>query len=123
MKPSLLIVDDDQNIRLLYKHKLQSEGYQIDLASSGSETFDKIKSSSYDLIILDIEMPGISGLELISRLREETPDTRIIINSAYSTYKADFRTWLADAYLVKSSDLEPLKNEIIRQLEKENEID
>ncbi len=112
MNKKLLIVDDDSNIRLLYQHELKTEGYHITAVESGEKAIELLSTDTFHLIILDIEMPELSGLELITDLKEIAPQSLIIINSAYSTYKADFKSWLADAYLVKSSDLQPLKNEI-----------
>ena len=122
MAPLLLIIDDEKNMRLLYKQQLQSEGFKVDLAESGNEALSMLESATYDLIILDIEMPGISGLELISKLKEKVPNTPVILCTAYSTYKADFKTWLADAYIMKSSDMEPLKKEISNLLKKAAKI-
>lgn len=121
MKPKILIIDDDSNIRLLYQKKLLLEGFCIDTASSADIALSKLKASKFDLIILDIEMPDISGLELIHNLKKSAPGIGIIINSAYSTYKSDFNSWLADDYIVKSSDLQPLINNIKKILGTLNE--
>jgi two-component SAPR family response regulator len=65
-----------------------------------------------DLVVLDIKMEGRNGLESLSDFRRVNKDLPIILNSAYSTYKSDFQSWLADAYLVKSSNLEELKRKV-----------
>ena len=120
MNKKILIVDDDSNLRLLYQKELRNEGYLVTTVESGDKAIELLSLDSFQLIILDIEMPELSGLELITHLKKIAPQTFIIINSAYTTYKADFNSWLADAYLVKSSDLQPLKNEIKKLLKEVN---
>lgn len=112
MSVRIIVIDDDERIRLLYQKELSLDGYTVETAALGSEAVEKVLKGGYDVAVLDIEMPDISGLELLGRLRELAPQTRVILNSAYTIYKADFKSWLADAYLVKSSDIESLKQTI-----------
>lgn len=112
MNQPILVIDDDQAIRLLYKEQLGRSGYEVQTAASGEEALSKTSTNSFGLVVLDIEMPDMSGLELLHLLRESSPQTPIILNTAYSLYKLDFQSWLADAYIVKSSDLAPLLNKI-----------
>lgn len=108
MSTKILVVDDDRNLALLYRTELTAQGWTVDVAQSPSEALNVAQQEDYQVIILDIEMPDMSGLELLGKLREQSTTSRIILNSAFSTYKSDFQTWLADAYLVKSSDTSPL---------------
>lgn len=108
MAEQILIVDDDRNLALLYKTELGAQGWSVDVAPSPLEALALCREKTFQVIILDIEMPEMSGLELLGSLRDECPESRIILNSAYTTYKSDFQTWLADAYLIKSSDVAPL---------------
>lgn len=112
MRMRILVIDDDEALRLLYKSELESQGYLVDTAATGEQALDVFVPDRYDAAIVDIEMPDISGLDLIGRLRELAPGTAVILNSAYSTYKADFKSWMADGYIVKSSDLTPLTDKI-----------
>jgi len=112
MTPSILVIDDDENHRLLYSRELVRAGYDVETASCASEALSWFESRSFSLAVVDIEMPGLDGLELLGRLRDLSPSTALVINSAYSTYKADFKSWVADGYVVKSSDLGPLKEKI-----------
>ncbi len=112
MSQKILIVDDEENIRILYEEELKDEGYQTVLAENGKECLEKIKAENPDLVILDIRMPKMDGLEAIGRIMELKNGLPIILNSAYSAYKNDFASWAADAYVLKSSDLEPLKASI-----------
>ena len=112
MENRILIIDDEESLRLLYASELTRDGYQVESAANGDEALEMFSEGKYDLAIVDIEMPGLNGLELLGRLREIDPSTSLVLNSAFSTYKADFKSWVADGYIVKSSDLEPLKNKI-----------
>jgi DNA-binding response OmpR family regulator len=118
--PRILIVDDETFIRVLYKTEFESEGYQVDVAAGADEALDVIAAVRPDVVILDIELGenNGNGLELLNRLREDAHECAIILNSAYATYKSDFQTWLADAYLMKSSDLRPLKAKVQELLAK-----
>ena len=112
MKSRILVVDDDDGIRALYLMELTQAGYDVVGAESGSKAVELVSKENFDVIILDIEMPDMSGIEALSHLRRVTPNTPVILNTAYSVYKMDFQSWLADAYVLKSSDMEPLKNKI-----------
>lgn len=116
MKGKLLIVDDETNIRLLYKTEFEYEGYSVTLAENGMECLEKLERSKPDLVILDIKMPGIDGLETLNQILGKNNLIPVIINSAYSSYKDNFMSWSADAYVTKSSDLTELKNKVAELL-------
>ena len=118
MSVKILIVDDEENIRFLYEQELLDEGYEIILARDGVECLDMVTRHAPDLIILDIRMPRMDGLEAIGKIIEINKHIPIIINSAYSVYKDDFMSWAAEAYVVKSYDLDSLKSTIREVLEK-----
>jgi DNA-binding response OmpR family regulator len=105
----LLIVDDEKNILKLYEKEFEEEGYDVLTASSGLEALQKLSSTPVDLVILDIRMPDLNGLETLKRIMEFPARPPLILNSAYTSYKDNFLTWAADAYVVKSSDLTELK--------------
>jgi len=110
---SILIVDDEEEIRSLYESELGDEGYSTHAVSSGEEALHFIDANpEIDLVILDIKMGLLDGLQVLERLRSRRADLPVILNSAYSTYKSDFKSWLADAYLVKSPNLSELKNSV-----------
>lgn len=114
----LLVVDDERDIRYLYAAELKDEGYQVDTAASGADAAELLQQHPYDLIVLDIQMKGESGLQLLQKIVRERTDLPVILCTAFSCYKDDFSSWLADAYVVKSSDLTELKSEVRRILEK-----
>ena len=112
----ILVVDDEKNIRSLYEKELQDEGYAVTLAGNGKEALERFGSDRPDLVVLDIRMPGMDGLEALGKLLAEDPKVPVVLNSAYSSYKDNFLSWSADAYVVKSSDLTELKATIRRLL-------
>ena len=111
-KTSILVVDDEEHILKLYKKELSEEGYQVRTAASGEEALRMVEAESPDMVILDIKLQDQNGLEILGELRKLNKNTPVILSSAYSTYKSDFQSWLADAYLVKSSNLDELKKKI-----------
>jgi CheY-like chemotaxis protein len=113
---SILVVDDEKHICELYKSELEDEGYSVTLAGSGKEALSEVENSPPDLIVLDIQMPGMDGIETLEKILGQDRGIPIILNTAYSHYKDDFTTWGADAYVVKSSDTSKLKDEIKRLL-------
>jgi len=113
--PKILIADDDENISLLYKEELEEEGYEVEIAKNGRECLEKIKSFDPELIVMDIRMPEMDGIEALGRVIAGQKNVPIVLNTAYSSYKDDFRSWGADAYVVKSSDMSELKA-VISQL-------
>lgn len=114
----LLIVDDEKNIRHLYAADLQDAGYEVDTAENGSAAAELLNHHTYDLVVLDIHMGNESGLDILQDIVQERKDLPVILCSAYSCYKEDFSSWLADGYVVKSSDTSALKTEIERVLAK-----
>ncbi|MGQ3684475.1 MAG: response regulator [Candidatus Loosdrechtia sp.] len=109
---TILIVDDDKNQLLLYKQELSLEGYGVITAKDGIEAIQKVRDHFPDLVVMDINMPKMNGIESMGKILSEHKETPVIINTAYSSYQDNFMTWLADAYVVKSSDLSVLKNKI-----------
>jgi DNA-binding response OmpR family regulator len=74
----ILVVEDEAKVASLLKKGLQQSGYEIDIAIDGEEAYDKIRSGDYDLILLDLVLPKMSGFELIPRIRECKPNVPII---------------------------------------------
>jgi len=112
----IMVVDDEENIRFLYKEELEDEGFSVELAKNGEEALEKLPDFKPDLITLDIKMPGMNGIEVLKRIREQDRRLPIVLCSAYGEYKQDFTTWASDAYVVKCADLTELKTTIRRLL-------
>jgi CheY-like chemotaxis protein len=112
MKKKILVVEDEKTLCLLYEEELSREGYDITAVTDAEAALARLAQESFDLIVTDIRMPGKNGIELITQIMGLRKDIPIIINSAYQSYKEDFMTWAADAYVVKSSSLDELKSKI-----------
>lgn len=111
-KARLLVVDDEENIRFLFKEELEEEGYSVDVASNGLEALAKIKQAVFDLVILDIKMPGMNGIEALNEIKNMNKNLPVILCSAYGEFKQDFSSWASDGYVVKSADTKELKQTI-----------
>ena len=81
----ILIADDEKNIRLTISQALGEMGLEIDTAVNGEEALMKLKDSNFDLILLDLLMPGINGMEVLQKLSKERPEVRVIIITAHGT--------------------------------------
>ena len=109
---TILLVEDNKNQRLLYEQELSLEGYEVVTAADGKEALEKVQEQLPDIIIMDINMPKMDGIDIMGRILNKHKDIPIIIHTAYSSYKDNFMSWAADAFIVKSSDLTELKNKI-----------
>ena len=117
MEPAkILVVDDEEHIRLLFKEELEDEGYAVDLASNGLEALDRLQASAYSVVVLDIKMPGMDGIQTLTEIKKVNKDQAVILCSAYGEFKQDFASWASDGYIVKSADTRELKETIKRVL-------
>ncbi len=114
----ILVVDDKAQIRDLVQVEFEDDGYCVILADGGKEAINKLTELDYavDLVILDIKMPDVGGLEVLNNIKKQKKDLPVILLSAYPTYKQDFSTWAAEDYVVKSSDLTELKQKAKKYL-------
>ena len=81
----ILVVDDDHLMREFLDETLRRADYSVDLASTGDEALERIKSKEYDVILSDIRMPKKSGMELLKAVRENSPQSKIMLMTAYGT--------------------------------------
>ncbi len=113
---TVLVVEDDHNQRSLYEEELNDEGYRVLTASDGREALKIVQNEKPDLVVLDVNMPVMDGLDTLSQMLEHDNKMPVIINTAYASYKESFTSWSADAYIVKSSDLTELKQTVKKLL-------
>ena len=112
----ILLVDDEDSIHLLYREELEEEGYEVHSALSGEEALTQLKIILPDLVILDINMPGINGIDVLRQIKEMNSSLPVILSSAYQEFKQDLATWASDEYIVKSSNLDELKAAVKKHL-------
>jgi DNA-binding NtrC family response regulator len=117
----ILLVEDEEAQRLFYEQELSEEGYLILWAKNGKEALKRLEESHVDLVVLDILMPEMDGIEVLGKMAARYKKMPIILHSAYPHYQDDFMTWLADAFVVKSSDLSGLKKTVKGLLMKNSE--
>jgi two-component system response regulator (stage 0 sporulation protein F) len=108
----VLVIEDEKNLRLLYQQELGKDGFDVVTAATAADGLAIFESERPDLVVMDIRLPGMDGLEAMSRLLNKHPRTPVVLNSAYSSYKDSFMSWPADAYVVKSSDTDELRTRV-----------
>lgn len=104
--PRVLVVDDDSDTVRLITKRLQPEGYQLDIAHDGEEALQKALSTPVDLVLLDVKLPGMDGLEVLSRIKERHPELAVVMMTAYGSERvaAEALKRGADDYLIKPLD-------------------
>ncbi len=113
----ILVIDDEPHICDLIQTELEDDGYRVITVSDSQQALETIRREHPDLVSLDIRMPGMDGLEVLSKIREIDMQIPIVVLTAYSSYKQDFSVWGADAYIVKSMDLTEYKTKIAEILQ------
>ncbi len=98
MKESLLIVDDEKNLRISLKGILDDEGYSVDCAESGEECLEKVTQKTYDLLFLDVWLPGIDGLEVLESLKNFHPRPYVIVISGHGSIETAVRATKLGAF-------------------------
>jgi two-component system response regulator HydG len=127
MKPKILVVDDERSHRQMIEAVLSAEGYEITQAENGQAAIDAVAEKFYDLVIMDIRMPELGGIEALKKIQTMSPGIPIIIMTAYASVgtAVDALKSGASDYLTKPLDIEELKILVaktlrIHQLEEEN---
>jgi DNA-binding response OmpR family regulator len=108
MAQRILVVEDDQFLRELYDELLKEEGYDIELAADGEEGLNKMSTGGYDLVLLDIMLPKIDGLEILRRLKDKHPEKPngpvvLLTNLGQDSIIKEGFNLGASGYLIKSS--------------------
>jgi two-component system NtrC family response regulator len=97
-KGRILVVDDDPSLRRVLQAQLEQEGYEVAVAASVQQTLSVLELRSVDLVITDLKMPGISGLELLKHARSQYPQTIVIVLTAFGTVDTAVEAMKAGAY-------------------------
>lgn len=112
----ILLVDDEESIQIVYREEFEDEGYEVISALDGTIGLQKFNEENPDIVILDIQMPGINGVEVLRQMKMLNSDIPVILSSAYQEFKRDLGTWASDEYVVKSGNLNELKKAVQRLL-------
>jgi len=115
----ILLVEDEQSVLLLYKQELEERGHEVLCAGDGRTAVEMARDLRPDLVIMDINLPQrMDGIESMSRILSHNKDMPVILNTGYSEYQDRFMSWAADAYVLKSADIEPLVEAVENALRK-----
>lgn len=115
----ILVIDDEDIVRVCCKRTLELEGYEVHIAKSGSEGFEFLKKGTYDLLLIDLKMPGMDGLEMLHTIKMIRPEQNVMITSGYDTIENVVEALSSGAahYLEKPFTPEMLINRIKEVLE------
>ena len=108
----ILIVDDEPHLRLLYETELRRAGYETMTASNAQQGLEFVETMKPDLVILDIRMAGMDGIDALQHILERDNSIPVVLNTAFSSYRDNYLTWAADAYITKSADVSELLNTV-----------
>lgn len=114
----VLFVDDEEGFLELYRAAFSRDGYTVETTATIDGARQRIAEGGVDLVVLDIRLGEASGLALLREIKAKDPRVPVVLATAYARYQDDFSSWLADAYIVKSSDLNELKQAVRRCLGK-----
>lgn len=112
----ILLVDDEENIRLIYEEEFKDEGYEIASAGNGDDALRLFEEERPNIVILDIQMPGTNGIEILRQMKTIDGSVPVILCSAYPEFKQDLGVWASEEYVVKSADLTQLKEAVKRYI-------
>lgn len=112
-KKKILVVDDEADILELFKSRIKASGYDVATASNGKEALEKLISEKPDAVLLDVMMPGISGLDVLKKIREYDQNLPVFIITAFSNEERFLAASKLNAsgFIMKTSDL---KEEIVK---------
>jgi DNA-binding response OmpR family regulator len=116
----ILVVDDEGAIRYSISKTLQRIGYQVHTAASGEEALEMLQHQDYDVVLTDIRMPGLSGVELLSRIKEQVPDAVVILLTGYGSMETAIESLRLGAhdYLVKPSSSQDIRQSVAQGVER-----
>ena len=117
---TVLVVDDEKNVRLTLRQALEDLGLQVNTAAGGEEALDRIEDTEHDLMLLDLRMPGLDGLEVLQRTRRQAPDLPVVIVTAHGTVKNAVQAMRRGAVdvLLKPISLDSLRELVNRVLQR-----
>ena len=120
----ILLVDDEDAIRYSISKALQRVGYHVHTAASGEEALERLAERDYDVVLTDIRMPGLSGVELLVQIKEKSPDVVVILLTGYASLETAIESLRLGAhdYLVKPSSSQDIRESVARGLERAHNL-
>ncbi len=114
IKADVLLVDDEEQFLKVLSKRLEGRGMKVDTSVSGEDALNRVKGKEFDAIILDLAMPGMSGIETLKRIRSENPDVQIIMLTGHGTVEKGIEAMKAGAvdFLEKPADLNKIMEKI-----------
>ncbi len=121
-RASVLVVDDEPSMRQLLSSVLQGEGYEVGTAADGNEALSAFGSREWDLVIQDLKMPGMNGIELLKRIKEADPGALVVIITAFSSWDSAVEAMRLGAYdyIKKPFDTDMIRQIVARAIERKN---
>ncbi|MDA8215879.1 MAG: endopeptidase La [Nitrospiraceae bacterium] len=119
-KPQILVVDDEEIARKNLTHILTKENYAVAIASDGEEASKELEASEFDVVITDLKMPGMDGMEILEKIRTRHPDTKVIMITGYATVPSAVEAMQKGAfhYISKPFKLDEVRSTVRNALEK-----
>jgi len=119
----ILIVDDDQGVRKVLTTILEDEGYTVESVGTAKKAIERARRKCYNLALIDIRLPDIEGIELLTKMRDTTPKMRKVIITGYPTLQnaVEAVNRGADAYILKPFDMRNVLRTIEEELKKQQE--
>jgi DNA-binding response OmpR family regulator len=120
----VLVVDDEGAIRYSISKTLQRVGYQVSAAASGEEALDMLTAQNFDVVLTDIRMPGLTGVELLAKIKERAPDSIVILMTGYASLGTAVESLRLGAhdYLIKPSSSQDIRQSVARGLERAHNL-
>ena len=120
----IMIIEDDEEMRSLLKDFFEEEGFETDSVSNGVDALRMFSKDHFDLVITDIRMPGLTGLDILPRIRRLKPETPVIVMTAYGSDDVRRRAFErgATTYLEKPIQLSKLRS-VIREMVSRKELE
>jgi DNA-binding response OmpR family regulator len=118
----ILIIEDEKYLLDFYADEFSDAGFEVRALSTGKGAIDWVKRERPRVIILDIKLGDIDGLRVLEEIKEFDRSIPVILNSAYAVYKSDFTSWMADDYVVKSSNISELITKVKHYADIPNDI-
>jgi DNA-binding NtrC family response regulator len=116
--PRILIVDDEAPVRRVLSRFFKSEGFEVSQAADGAAAIEIVKRERFDVVLSDLRMPGLCGLDVLKQIKQTVPETVVLIITAYPTPETGVKALklCADGYVSKPVDLSRLKSLVVHYL-------